>query len=46
MWCWRRMRKGKWLAKLTNDEVLESMEETSTLLNNILRIKAIEFVIF
>ena len=36
IWCWRRMEKIKWSEKVTNEEVLESIEEKRTFLNNIL----------
>ena len=37
MCCWRRMEKIKWSEKVTNEQVLESIGEKRTLLNNILR---------
>ena len=37
MWCWRRMDKIKLSEKITNEEVLERMEEQMIVLNNILR---------
>ena len=40
MWCWRRMKKMKLSEKVTNEQVLESIGEKNTLLNNILRRKA------
>ena len=39
MWCWSKMEKIKWLEKVTNEEVLERIEETRTILNNSLRRK-------
>ena len=36
MWCWRRMEKIKWSDKVTNNQVLECIEEKRILLNNIL----------
>ena len=41
MWCWRRMEKIKWSEKVTNEQVLDRIGEKRTLLNNILRRKAI-----
>ena len=40
MWCCRRIEKIKWSEKVTNEEVLERMRETRTLLSHILRIEA------
>jgi hypothetical protein len=40
MWCWRIMEKMKWSEKVTNDEVLECVEEERTHINNILLRKA------
>ena len=40
MWCCRRMEKIKWSEKVTNEQVLERIEEKRILLNNILRRKA------
>ena len=38
-WYWRRIEEEKWLEKVTNEEVLERVEEKRELLNNILRKK-------
>jgi hypothetical protein len=40
MWCWRRMEKIKWPEEVTNEEVIEHIGETNTLLNNILHRKS------
>ena len=40
IWCCRRMEKIKWSDKVTNEEVLEHIEENKTLLNNIALKKA------
>ena len=40
MWCWRRVDKIKWSEEVTDEQVLECIEEKRTLLNNILRRKA------
>jgi hypothetical protein len=40
------MEKVKWSAKVTNEQVLESIREKRTLLNTILRRKLIGLVIF
>ena len=40
MWCWRRMEKIKWSEKVTNEQVLDRIGETRTLLSNILLRKA------
>ena len=37
--CWRRMEKIKWSEKVTNEQVLERIEEKRTLLNAILHRK-------
>ena len=37
MWCLRKMEKIKWPEKVTNEQVLERIGESRTLLNNILR---------
>ena len=37
MWCCRRMEKMKWSEKVTNEEVLEFIDEKTSLPNNILR---------
>jgi hypothetical protein len=40
MWCWIRIKKIKWQENVTNEDVLESIEEKKTILNNILCRKA------
>jgi len=40
------MEKIKWSEKVTNEQVLERVGEKRTLLNNTLRRKSIELVIF
>jgi hypothetical protein len=37
MWCWRRRETIKWTEKVTNEQVLESIGEKRTLLDNIVR---------
>jgi hypothetical protein len=39
IWCWRRTEKIKWPEKVTNEQVLDRINEKRTLLN-ILRRKA------
>ena len=40
MWCWRRMEKIKWSEKVTNEHILDIIEQKRTLINNILSRKA------
>ena len=35
MCCWRRMEKIEWSEKVTNEEVLERIQEKRTLQNNV-----------
>ena len=46
MWYWRIMEKIKWSEKLTNEDKFERIGENRSLLNNILRRKAIGLVTF
>jgi hypothetical protein len=39
IWCWSRTETIKWSDKVTNEQVLESVGEKRTFLNNILRRK-------
>ncbi|VVC45927.1 Hypothetical protein CINCED_3A006856 [Cinara cedri] len=33
MWCWRRMEKISWIERITNEEVLRTVEEKRTLID-------------
>jgi len=35
MWIWRRMEKISWVDKISNDEVLQRVNETKTMLDTV-----------
>jgi hypothetical protein len=40
MWCWRRMEKISWTARVRNEEVLHRVKEDRTVLQTIKRRKS------
>jgi len=41
MWIWRRMQKISWVDKISNEEVLQRVNETRTMLDTVRKFKRV-----